>query len=115
MLRLKTLVMSVLFSLSASAGIYCFMVSLTMLSPWAAYPVVVALATGVQGASFVTCLGLLILYFYLRYKHDYEKGLFVDLFLVIVLLVPFYYMWHELHPVVETWTWLHDFIEAMIS
>lgn len=117
MLRFKTLVMTVLFSLFASAGLYSniMVFSMGMALGGASYPVIGALALAVEGVSFVSCVGLFALYIYTRYKHDYEKGMIVDLVLSIALIVPFYAMWDALRPVVESWTWLHDFIEALIS
>ena len=63
---------------------------------------------------FLLCVAIMILYFWLRYKNDYEKGIWTDLLIVIVLFVPFYKLCGYLHPMVENWQWLRDFLDAIL-
>ena len=117
MLMLITKCLAVLFSSFASAWFYCFMtvLSLSFSIGGDSRPLVGYVAFWGEFICFLLCVAIVILYLYLRYKKDYEKGIWLDLLISIVLFVPFYSMWGALRPVVENWDWLRGLLDAMLS
>lgn len=116
MLMLITKFLAVLFSVLAAACFYCFMITISLIFSigGGARTLVAFVARTGEITCFLLCVAIVIFYFWLRYKNDYEKGIWTDLLIVIVLFVPFYKLCGYLHPMVENWQWLRDFLDAIL-
>ena len=118
MLNLKTKLMSVLLSAFGSAGLYCFILQVLIAiasRDTDETPIERAVSAFGGLTCLVLCIAITALYIGYRIKKRYKKGIVTDILVAILLFVPFFFMWNELHGVVEQWHWLRDFIDAMIS
>lgn len=118
MLKLKTKLMAVLLSAFGSAGLYCFILQVFIaIGSRDVNENPIQSAASVFGylTCLVLCIAITALYIVFRIKKSYKKGILTDILVVILLFVPFFFMWNGLHNVVEQWDWLRDFIEAIIS
>ncbi len=117
MLKLKTKLMSVLLSAFGSAGLYCFILCVFTIGTRETYYNPIENHASFFGGliCLVLCIAITALYIVFRIKKSHKKGIVTDILVVILLFVPFFFMWNELHGVVEQWHWLRDFIDAMIS
>ena len=90
----KTSLLSAGLSASGSAGLFCLLTVLfTGLGPRGAHPLEVGF--GMAGGWLMLGVSILLLYLYIRQRklHVSVLGILHDLVLLVVLFLPFFYLW----------------------